>query len=434
MTNPRRVNCLIFAIALTLSSLSAQTFAQTVVATIPLGQSPSSIAVNPQTNTVYATCQFPTTLKVVDGATNSLTATIPLNAIVFPPLGIAVNPSTNRIYVDDFVHGVWVLDGATNAVLAVVPLPIGVERIAVNPVTNMVYAGNREQRTITVIDGNLNSQTENSVLAVIPMESYLGGELVVNPVTNRLYAVTNGSDFETNKFRPITVVDGSTNTVIASPLHDIFPGSLAVNPVTNCAYMVNGTGRFKLEVLDAADVSHITTLTLNFGLNTIAVNPTTNRIHITEPDLGAMWTIDGDTHTFIRYGLNLHKPFPGPLAVNPETSFVYVANRAFDASNGGQSISVVDDPPPPAVQLQALVQKVRAYNLSNGISNSLDSKLQNALGALESLNSGPNGTVCNKLDAFVNEVESHKELTAAQANDLTKAAARIQRTLGCIGG
>ena len=83
------------------------------------------------------------------------------------------------------------------------------------------------------------------------------------------------------------------------------------------------------------------------------------------------------------------------------------------------------------VQLQAVIAKVRDYNLAHGVSNSLDSKLQNALGALESLNTGNTGTVCNKLDAFINEVESHQELTAAQANDLIKAAARIQRTLGC---
>jgi len=429
MTALWKPNCLILAVALILLSCSAQAFAQTVVATIPLGQSPSSIAVNSQTNIVYATTQFPTTLKVVDGATNSLTLTIPLNSIFLPPSGIAVNSTTNRIYVDDFVHGVVVLDGATNAFVAPIFLPIGVVKIAVNPVTSMIYAGNREEHTITVIDGNRNSPTENSVLAVIPVPAYLGGDFAVNPVTNRLYVVTNGFDFETNKSRPITVVDGNSNTVIASPLHDNSVGSLAVNPVTNRAYMVNSG--FKVEEFDA-DAAHLATVTLNFGLQAIAANPTTNRIHVTEPDLGAFWTIDGSTHSFIRYALNLYKPIPGPLAVNPVTSFVYVANIGFNPDQGGQSISVIDDAPPPAVQLQALIEKVRSYNLSNGISNSLDSKLQNALAALESLNSGNNATVCNKVAAFINEVQSHKELTAAQASDLINAATRIQRTLTCV--
>ena len=433
MTSPRQVIYLIFAVALTLFNLSTKTLAQTtVVANIPLGQTPNSIAVNPQTNLVYATTGFPTTLKVIDGATNSLTATIPLNSIFFAPVGIAVNPTTNRIYVDDWVHGVVVLDGATNAVLTTITLPSGAVKIAVNPVTNLIYVGNESTRTITVIDGNVNSPTENSVLAVIPLPTYIGGDLVVNPINNRLYVVTHGFDFETNKMRPITVIDGNTNAVTVGPLHDIFSGSMAVNPVTNRIYMVDSSGSFKVVVFDAVDLSHVTTITLNFGLNRIAVNPTTNRVHITEPDLGAMLIIDWATNDFDRYGLGLHQPGPGPLAVNPVTSFLYVANRAFDPRHGGQSISVIDDPPAPAVQLQALIEKVRAYNLSNGISNSLDSKLQNALAALESLNSGNDGTVCNKLAAFVNEVESHKELTAAQASDLIAAAALIQRTLKCV--
>ena len=431
MTNLEKVKCLIFAVSLTLSCLSAQALGQSVVANIPLGQSPTSIAVNPATNRIYAACQSPTTLKVIDGDTDAVTATIPLNLIFFAPTGIAVNPTTNRVYVDDYVHGVWVVDGATNAVITNITLPIGAVRVAVNPVTNLVYVGNMVERTITVIDGNSNTATENSVVAVIPL-AYFGGDMVMNPITNRLYMVSNTYDFTTNKYRPVIVLDGSTNTVIATPLHDFLAVSLTVNTLTNRLYVVNGSGEFKVEVLDAADVSYLTTVTLNFGLSRIAANPTTNRIHVTEPWGASVWTIDGSTNSYIqRLWLELYEPVPTNLAVNPETSYVYVANIGFDPRHGGQSISVIDDPPPPVVQLQVVIAKVRDYNLAHGVSNSLDSKLQNALGALESLNSGNTGTVCNKLDAFINEVESHQELTAAQANDLIKAAARIQRTLGC---
>jgi hypothetical protein len=61
----------------------------------------------------------------------------------------------------------------------------------------------------------------------------------------------------------------------------------------------------------------------------------------------------------------------------------------------------------------------------------MDSKLQNAVAALESLNSGNSGNVCNKLDSFINEIEAKHQLTAAQATDLINAAHRIKRTLGC---
>jgi len=362
----RKLKYLFSTVMLALSCLCAQIVAQSVVANIPLGQSPTSIAVNSQTNRIYTTCQSPTTLKVVDGASNSVTATIPLNSIVFAPQGIAVNPTTNRIYVDDYVQGVWVLDGATNAILTTVALPIGAVKIAVNSATNMIYVGNMVARTITVIDGNSNSPTENSVLSVIPLDSYNGGDIATNPVTNRIYVAANGYDFSTNKYRTITVIDGSTNIVTASPLHDFQAGSLAVNTVTNRAYTVDQFD-FKLEVLDAGDISLLATVTLDFGLRKIAVNPTTNRIHVTQPAGASLWIIDGSTNTYTnRLWLGLYEPLPISLAVNPQTSYVYVANGGGNPNLGGQSISVIDDPPEPIVQLQSLVERVRNYNLTNG--------------------------------------------------------------------
>lgn len=432
MKKPAKLKCLVSAISLTLVCLSAQTFAQSVVTTIPLGQSPTSVAVNPKTNLLYAACQSPSSLKVIDGATNSVTATIPLNLNFFPPEGIAVNPTTNRIYVDDYVHGVWVLDGATNAIVTNILLPTGAAKIAVNPVTNMVYVGNSVDRTISVIDGNIGSPTENSVIAVVPLAAYLGGDIVPNSVTNRIYVATNGYDFATNKYRPITVIDGTTNTVSASPLHDFFAGGLALNTVTNKAYMVNGSTSSHVEVLDAADLSFLGTIALNNGLGRLAVNPTTNRIHVLEPFGASVWTIDGNTNIWlIRLWLGLYEPIPRSIAVNPVTSYVYVANVGFNPSHGGQSISVIDDPPTPVVQLQALIERVRSYNLAHGISNSLDAKLENALAALGSMNSGNTSAVCHKLDSFINQIEAQPELTTAQSNDLIRAAARIKGTLGC---
>jgi len=105
--------------------------------------------------------------------------------------------------------------------------------------------------------------------------------------------------------------------------------------------------------------------------------------------------------------------------------------RRWQSQSSGEH--VIDDPPPPATQLQALIQKVQQYNFAQGVANSLDSKLQNALAALESLNSGNVGTDCNKLDSFINAVETKNELTQAQATDLIKAASRIKRTLSCDG-
>ena len=60
----------------------------------------------------------------------------------------------------------------------------------------------------------------------------------------------------------------------------------------------------------------------------------------------------------------------------------------------------------PVVALNELVAKVTSLNPHNGISNSLDAKLSNALSALEDLKDNNNGSAINKIEAFINEVEA----------------------------
>jgi DNA-binding beta-propeller fold protein YncE len=60
-----------------------------------------------------------------------------------------------------------------------------------------------------------NSPTENSGVISHSADVYHGGDIATNPVTNRIYVATNGYDFPTNKYRTITVIDGSTNIITA---------------------------------------------------------------------------------------------------------------------------------------------------------------------------------------------------------------------------
>lgn len=105
--------------------------AQSVTATIPAGDSPRGIAVNPATNKVYVVNELSNDVTIIDGATNA-TATV---AVGPRPQYIAANPSTNRIYVSNGGNSSQsVIDGATRAVT---PLPTGGNGpFVVNPATN----------------------------------------------------------------------------------------------------------------------------------------------------------------------------------------------------------------------------------------------------------------------------------------------------------
>lgn len=69
-----------------------------------------------------------------------------------------------------------------------------------------------------------------------------------------------------------------------------------------------------------------------------------------------------------------------------------------------------------------------------GLTNSLNSKLENAQAALESIGGGDVSTACNKIGAFINHVESQAEgqqLTSIQAEELILEANLIRSALDC---
>lgn len=125
--------------------------------------------------------------------------------------------------------------------------------------------------------------------------------------------------------------------------------------------------------------------------------------------------------------------FDGKLHGSVDEATIY--NRALDATeiaalhgagSAGKCASAM-------ALLTTLATFVQTLNLSNGISNSLDAKLQNALRALHFANVGDSPSACNRMGAFINEVKAQagKTLTAGQATQLTSLAGHVRAALGC---
>jgi YVTN family beta-propeller protein len=182
------------------------------------------VAANPATNTVYVNYAGLTLVSVINGATNAVTATIPIGSSTW---GVAVNPVTNTVYVTGgtAVNTVQVIDGATNTVTATIPVGSTPTGVAVNPATNMVYVANRGANTVSVIDG-----ATNTVTATIPVGSNPTG-IAVDPSWNTVYVANANSS-------TVSVIDGGTNIVtqtIAVPT----PVDVQSNPSTHYVYVAN---------------------------------------------------------------------------------------------------------------------------------------------------------------------------------------------------
>ncbi len=308
MQSVRRALLLVLIVGFAVISLPS--LAQQVIATVPVGIQPWGLAVNSITNKIYVanscdsnpngSCSGGTgTVTVIDGATDN---TLSVSAGYFTN-SVALNPVTNRIYAvnqcSDESCGsggsVTVMDGTSNTVIATVAVGNGPYGVAVNSVTNKIYVVNVCANdptcggllglgTVSVIDG-----VSNTVVATVNVGTRPSFP-VINTVTNKIYVANEcGNDPSCQTFNgTVTVIDGVTNGTTSVNVA-VFPRSLDVNPVTNKIYVVNqcgdapncvGAGTPTVTVIDGTTLATTEFPIGGFEPNAIAVNPITNKIYV----------------------------------------------------------------------------------------------------------------------------------------------------------
>jgi len=126
-----RSPCLWFVTALCLTGFacgdsSTSTQAVAVTSTILVGVNPIGIAVDTTSHTVYVANFYDKSVSVIDGATKTLSNTLPIPDI---PRAIAVDPALHTVYVasndDNFDGHLLLVDEITSAVTGTGPLLTG---------------------------------------------------------------------------------------------------------------------------------------------------------------------------------------------------------------------------------------------------------------------------------------------------------------------
>jgi DNA-binding beta-propeller fold protein YncE len=165
-----------------------------------------------------------------------------------PGFHSAINPLTGTLYVPMLTTNQLAVFDSSSATVTYIPLGLLPTAVAVNPKTNLVYVealGDNGSDAIYVVDGSSN--------AVIDTISVTGGyAIAVNSVTNMIY-------FESGGQCAISVLDGATNQIIATiPTlgQNAEIDSLVVNPVTNRIYLsaplFNQTPPTSIAVIDGS--------------------------------------------------------------------------------------------------------------------------------------------------------------------------------------
>jgi len=196
-------------------------------ATIPVAPGPWGIAVNVTTNTVYVS-SLAGSVSVLDG-TSGAVKTVITDSRLQRPVGIAVNEKTNQVYVANLDgNSVAVIDGATNTISANVPVGSKPAAVAVDPVSGMVYTANSGAATLSKIDPTTNTVTATLTVGAGPVA------VAVDPATEVVYvAATDNSITELDR-------TGQSLGMLTDPALSGLQ-AIGVNVAGGVAYVTSGT-------------------------------------------------------------------------------------------------------------------------------------------------------------------------------------------------
>jgi YVTN family beta-propeller protein len=310
------------SIVLFLSLSFAAAFGQHIVTTIPVGDEPRGVAVNPFTGFIYVANVHSGTISVLNHT--SLVTTIPVDTL---PYVVAINARTNRIYAAgcNFLTGagsmVIVIDGRTNKVVEDIPLnetcSLGTQGIAVNSLANRVYVSDYDDSQEVVIDG-----ATNQILSRIDLAGGLPLGVAVDAATTQVWVALDGP------FGKVDILDGATDTLKSTVIvgsGNFFVQDVAIHPKTQSVYVTSSGPPSGLYVLNAS--THKTIATIPFGqfANTVAIDPLSNLVFVTDGQANTVTVINGSTNQIVST-VPLEGLFPAGIAANPVTQLVYVTD------------------------------------------------------------------------------------------------------------
>lgn len=291
----------------------------TVTATVGMNMEINRMAVNPATNKIYVNSASFNALKVINGATNSVT---PINILPnSAPAAMAVNTKTNKIYVvNEKLNSISVVNGANDTVTKTISVGDSPQGIAVNETTNRIYVVNQNSQNVTVIDGATDTALQNPVAV-----GRFPNGVAVNPATNKIYVLNFGGG-------SVSVIDGATNNIAATINTGDLPGDAAVNPATNKIYVINGGVSKTVTVIDGATNALTATIPVGVIPGSVRVNPVTNQIFVSLL-LSNVLVIDGATNKTTTLAVGAQ---PGVASINQSLNKIYVTNLS------GGSVRVID--------------------------------------------------------------------------------------------
>jgi YVTN family beta-propeller protein len=273
----------------------------TVIATVPVGNYPLSLAFDPLNGDVYVSNYGSNSVSVISAYNNTVVATLAVGQF---PAQVAFDPSDGEVYVASDGPGypagsgpaasgaLSVISSSTNAVVANVSVAgaAGPEVLAFDSANDDVYLANNGYspgNIVSVISGPTNSVVATPLVGADP------NAIAFNPSNGDVYVGRIDTNFNSNGSNipgDLLVISGSTNTVIANVTLAGEPVTIAVDPASGNVYVAtvpndaqmqpfsNGTGT--VSVVSESTNTVMTNLTVGDYPISIAVDSSNGDIYV----------------------------------------------------------------------------------------------------------------------------------------------------------
>jgi YVTN family beta-propeller protein len=185
-----------------------------------------------------------------------------------------------------------------------------------NSLNNKVYSANWGSGNVTVINGS-----SNSVIKTVPAGSRPYA-LAYNSLNNKVYCANKNSE-------NVTVIDGASDSVVATITVESGPYALGYNFLNNKVYCVNSNSS-TVTVIDGASDTVIKTIPVGYVPRAIAYNSNNNKVYCANAGQAGyhfdstVTVIDGVSDTVIKTITD--GSGPRAFAWNPIDNRIYVAN------------------------------------------------------------------------------------------------------------
>ncbi|MEO0073811.1 MAG: YncE family protein [candidate division WOR-3 bacterium] len=334
--------------------------AQHVETTLEVGRGPVALAFDSVQARLYVANQNSNSVSVVDAARNQVIATIPVGD---HPTDIVVNPSLQKAYVccapvSGGNGSVYIINTANNSIIDSVQVGQSPHRMVWDRTDNLIFVLNRLDPSLSVIDCNSNQVVDQRRLIQVPEDIlwnsisnkiyvtsgyYMqpgrvfiidaatreslavvasgqdGYRLAFNPVQNRVYSGNKGN-------RSVTIIDGQTNSVIRTTFAPSEPWAMAWVPEPFNKLFVGNYWKATTSIMRGNEVTFFKEFAGTTNPYCFAYNPRTLKLFCACYLVGRVAVIDvrdghEDVHDSITVGNG-----PAAIAVYQDSNRIFIAN------------------------------------------------------------------------------------------------------------